>query len=121
MASVGFPCLWRTYWFDLGGGVVPTSFSSQFHYAMRNNSNQFDDFDKYNEPRLHMERLLKARLIEFNLSLRILCPLEAAGINTLGDLIKHSKKSLRKFHQLGRISVETLETFLRYHGLELAQ
>lgn len=68
-----------------------------------------------------MERLLKARLVEFDLSLRILCPLEAAGIRTLGDLIKHSKKSLRKFHQLGRISVETLENFLHYHGLELAK
>ena len=63
-----------------------------------------NEFDKYDEPRLHMERLLKAHLVEFDISLRILCPLEKAEIN-----------------QLGRISVETLEKFLAYHGLSLAK
>ncbi len=79
------------------------------------------DFDKYDEPRLHMERLMKVRLVEFDLSLRILCPLERAGIKTLGDLVKHSRKSLRKINQLGKLSVETLEKFLDYHGLSLAK
>lgn len=79
------------------------------------------EFDKYDEPRLHMERLLKVRLVEFDLSLRILCPLESAGIKTLGDLTKQTKKGLRKIHQLGKISVETLENFLAYHGLALAK
>lgn len=80
-----------------------------------------NDFDKYDEPRLHMERLLKAHLIEFDLSLRILCPLEKAGIRTLGDLVKQTRKSLRNINQLGRISVETLESFLSYYGLALAK
>lgn len=79
------------------------------------------DFDKYDEPRLHMERLMKAHLVEFELSLRILCPLEKAGIRTLGDLVKHTAKGLRKINQLGRISVETLERFLAYHSLSLAK
>lgn len=68
-----------------------------------------------------MEKLLNAHLIEFDISLRILCPLEKAGIRTLGELIKQSAKSLRNINQLGRISVETLESFLTYHGLSLAK
>lgn len=102
--------------------MVPTSFSTpQIQITMYDNSDQQIDFDKYDEPRLHMERLMKAHLVEFDLSLRILCPLESAGIRTIGDLIKHSKKSLRKIHQLGRISVDTLERFLHYHGFALAE
>ena len=80
-----------------------------------------NDFDKYDEPRLHMEKLLSAHLIEFDLSLRILCPLESAGINTLGDLVKHSKKSLRKIRQVGELSIEILQNLLVRLGLSLAQ
>lgn len=79
------------------------------------------DFDKFDEPRLHMERLMKAHLIEFGLSIRILIPLETAGIRTLGDLTKQTRKSLRKIKSLGRISVEKLESFLAYHRLSLAE
>ena len=55
---------------------------------MYKNPSPADSFDKYDEPRLHMEKLLKARLTEFDLSLRILIPLEKAGVKTLGDLVK---------------------------------
>lgn len=79
------------------------------------------EFAKYDEPVLHMERLLKARLVEFNISMRILCPLDSAGIKTLGDLLKQSKRSLREIKQLGKLSVETLEKFLAYHRLSLAK
>lgn len=79
------------------------------------------DFDWYDEPRLHMEKLLSVNLIEFDLSLRILCPLESAGVRTLGDLVKHSRKSLRRIRQLGKLSVETLENLLTYLGLSLAK
>lgn len=82
---------------------------------------QNNPFDKYDEPRLHMERLLQARLVEFDISMRILCPLDKAGIKTLGDLVKQSAASLRKIPQLGKISVETLEEFLTYHKLSLAK
>lgn len=80
-----------------------------------------NEFDKYDEPRLHMERLLKAHLVEFDLSIRILIPLEDAGIITLGDLTRQTKKSLREIKSLGRISVEKLERFLAYHHLSLAE
>lgn len=82
---------------------------------------QHCEFDKYDEPRLHMERLMKVRLVEFDISIRILCPLESAGIRTLGDLVKQTKKGLRKINQLGKTSVEFLEKFLEYHGLSLAK
>ena len=78
-------------------------------------------FDKYDEPRLHMERLMKVRLVEFDLSLRILLLLESAGIRTLGDLVTQSKKSLRRIKNLGRKSVEHLESFLTRQGLTLCQ
>lgn len=84
---------------------------------MYENTSIDNEFDKYDEPRLHMERLMQARLVEFDLSLRILNPLESAGIRTIGDLTKQTNKSLRKIRQLGRISVAILERFLKYHGL----
>lgn len=80
-----------------------------------------NDFDKYDEPRLHMEKLLSTHLIAFDLSLRILYPLESAGIRTLGDLVKHSKKSLRKIRQVGELSIEILQSLLVRLGLSLAQ
>jgi len=104
--------------------VVPTSF---FHtnlsilITMYDVPSTSDEFDKYDEPRLHMERLLRAKLVEFDISLRILCPLEKAGIRTLGDLVKRTHSDLRNISQLGKISVETLEKLLDTLGLSLAK
>lgn len=110
------------YWFDFGGGVVPTSFriNPSILITMFEIPKPSTDFDKYDEPRLHIERLMKARLVEFDLSLRILCSLESAGITTLGDLVKQTRVSLKRINQLGKISVCKLEDFLAYHGLSLA-
>ena len=63
-----------------------------------------DDFDKYDEPRLHMERLLKAHLVEFDLSLRILFPLEKAGIKTIGQLLQINRTGLLNIPNIGIIS-----------------
>ena len=82
---------------------------------------EVDSFDKYDEPRLHMERLLKAKLVEFDLSLRILIPLESAGIITLGDLVKQSRESLRKIKQLGKVSVEKFVNLLENNYLSLSE
>lgn len=83
--------------------------------------NPTNEFDKYDEPRIHMERLLKAPLVDFDISLRILIPLESAGIRTLGDLTKQTRKSLQAIKSLGRISVEKLDCFLAYHRLALKE
>ncbi|MBD5204532.1 MAG: hypothetical protein HDS82_06685 [Bacteroidales bacterium] len=79
------------------------------------------DFDKYDEPRLHMERLMKAPLVDFDISIRILIPLDEAGIRTLGDLTRQTKEGLRKINLLGKLSIDKLESFLAYHRLSLAQ
>ena len=76
-------------------------------------------FDKYDEPRLHMERLLKTNLVEFDLSLRLLIPLEGAGIKTLGDLVKQTRTSLRQIRNIGVAAVDKLATFLHKQGLSL--
>jgi DNA-directed RNA polymerase alpha subunit len=78
-----------------------------------------NSFDKYDEPRLHMECLLKAHLVEFDFSLKLLLPLEEAGIRTLGDLVKHSRRSLQKIPQIGRTSIDHLEALLHRLGLTL--
>ena len=79
------------------------------------------DFDKYDEPRLHLERLMKAHLVDFDLSLRILLRLEEAGIRTLGDLTIRTREQLLGINQLGVVSVQKLEDLLTYLGLSLAQ
>lgn len=78
-----------------------------------------DSLEKYEEPKLHMERLMKVRLIEFDLSLRILIPLDKVGIRTLGDLTALTAKELMKVNQLGKTSVNRLIHFLADYGLEL--
>lgn len=80
-----------------------------------------DEFAKYDEPRLHMERLMRVRLVEFNLSLHILIPLEKAGVRTLGDLTRKTRKELLSISQLGKTRVDKLEAFLKYNMLSLAK
>ena len=80
-----------------------------------------DEFDKYDEPRLHMERLMKTHLIEFDISMRILIPLEESGIRTLGDLVKQTRDSLMKIRMIGCNYVDQLERFLSNLDLKLAQ
>lgn len=103
--------------------MVPTTFclTPPKIIAMFVTPTESNEFDKYDEPRLHMERLMKAKLVEFDLSLRILILLDKAGIKTLGDLVKQTKESLHKISQIGKISVETLENFLVYYGLSLSE
>lgn len=75
--------------------------------------------DKYDEPRLHMERLMRVRLVEFDLSLRILIPLESAGIKTLGDLTSKSKSDLKRIKSLGAVAIGKLVKLLDHQGLSL--
>ncbi|MBD5183388.1 MAG: hypothetical protein HDS97_00625 [Bacteroidales bacterium] len=86
-------------------------------YVTPDNANEYD---KWDEPRLHMERLMRVKLIEFDLSMRILLPLEAAGIKTLGDLCAQSKRSLLKINRINRVTVSKLQDLLCSLGLELS-
>lgn len=79
------------------------------------------DFDKYDEPRLHMERLMRVRLTEFDITLRTLILLERGGVKTLGDLCALSREELLKIPQIGKTSADRLEAFLAYYDLSLRQ
>lgn len=113
------------YWFDLisrwAGWFPPTIFIPfLIMYATPPSPNN-SEFDKYDEPRLHMERLMRVKLVEFDISLRILIPLEKAGIKTLGDLTSRSVADLKKISQLGVKSIATLERLLDRLDLHLAK
>lgn len=84
-------------------------------------SNTIDPFDEFDEPRLHMERLMAAKLVEFDISIRILIPLEDAGIKTLGDLCATTEKDLRKIRLIGKTSVKKLKELLDRLDLSLAK
>lgn len=105
-----------------GGGGSPSLFCFLINYAiMYSAPTPLDDFAKYDEPRLHMERLMKARLVEFDLSMHILIPLDNAGIKTIGDLTSKTRMDLMNIRRLGVISVGRIEDFLSYHGLTLSK
>lgn len=77
-------------------------------------------FDYFDEPRLHMEHLLKTHLIEFDaLSLRILILLESAGIRTLGDLINYEHDKLKLIPQLGKLSIQKIDDLLERLDLKM--
>ena len=77
------------------------------------------DYDKYDEPRLHMERLMRVRLTDFDIPLRILIILERGGVKTLGDLCSLSRKDLMMIPQIGKTSAERLEAELARYDLSL--
>lgn len=106
--------LWL-YWFDLGEGVVPLAFLS--YNKMANTEN----LDRYEEYRLHMETLLSTHLIEFDLPLRILAPLERAGKRRLGDIVNMTRDELITINRLGISAVESIEKILSALGLKLKQ
>lgn len=111
-----------SYWFDFGGrgGSLPLFNSQSLNIMYAVPTKESNSFDKYDEPRLHMERLMKAYLVEFDLPLSILIPLESGGIKTLGDLVKQTRDDLLKIKLLGVARISKLELFLGRYGLELA-
>lgn len=68
-----------------------------------------------------MEKLLQAPLVDFDISLRILLPLEAVGVRRLKDLVKYSRKRLLKVNRLGVLAVSELEALLARLDLSLAK
>lgn len=100
--------------------MVPSAFFILNTIFMIFKPPQSNEFDKYDEPRLHMERLMRVRLSEFDLSLRILCPLESAGIKTIGDLVKCDKRRLAQINMIGQKSISILESFVERYGLRFS-
>jgi len=73
--------------------------------------------DEFDEEILRMRQLLKARLVDLDLSVRALNCLKAAEIETLGDLVQYNKSDLLKFRNFGKKSLTELEALLDMKNL----
>ena len=67
---------------------------------------------EFDEEILHMRQLLKTRLVDMNLSVRALNCLQAADVDTLGDLVQYNKTDLLKFRNFGKKSLSELDDLL---------
>ena len=72
----------------------------------------FDTNEEFDEEVLHMRQLLKTKLTDLNLSVRALNCLEAAEVDTLGDLVQFNKTDLLKFRNFGKKSLTELDDLL---------
>ena len=66
---------------------------------------------------LHIQQLLKTKMINFNLSFRTLNCLRAAEVESLGDLVKFNKNDLLKFRNFGKKSLTELDELLESMSL----
>ncbi len=72
-------------------------------------SNTAKEFD---EDMLHMRQLLKAKLSDQDLSVRVLNCLKAAEVDTIGDLMRFNRNDLLKFRNFGKKSLTELDDLL---------
>lgn len=70
------------------------------------------DTDEFDEDSLHMRQLLKSKLSGLDLSVRALNCLNAAGVDTLGDLVSLSRGDLMKIRNFGKKSLTELDELL---------
>ncbi|MDR2206769.1 MAG: DNA-directed RNA polymerase subunit alpha [Flavobacteriaceae bacterium] len=72
---------------------------------------------RYDEETMHTRQLLKAKLVDLDLSVRALNCLKAAEVETLGELIAYSKADLMKFRNFGKKSLTELEELVHNKNL----
>ncbi len=72
-------------------------------------SNTAEEFD---EDVLHMRQLLKTKLSDQDLSVRVLNCLKAAEVDTIGDLVRFNRNDLLKFRNFGKKSLTELDDLL---------
>lgn len=81
--------------------------------------------ESYDEESLHMRQLLKAKLVDLDLSVRALNCLKAAEVETLGDLVSYNKSDLMKFRNFGKKSLTELEELVAsknlHFGMDLSK
>ncbi|MEO9257003.1 MAG: DNA-directed RNA polymerase subunit alpha [Crocinitomicaceae bacterium] len=80
-------------------------------------SEEKSEADEFDETSLHMRQLLKAKLVDLDLSVRALNCLKAADVETLGDLVSYNKNDLLKFRNFGKKSLTELEDLVDAKGL----
>lgn len=76
-------------------------------------------FEKYDEPRLHMEQLLSSSIVDFDIPMRIAIPLDNAGIRRMKDLVRLTREELNKVKRIGEKSADEVERILGRFGLSL--
>ena len=74
--------------------------------------------DEFDESSLHVRQLLKTQLVDLDLSVRALNCLQAADVDTLGELVSFNKNDLLKFRNFGKKSLTELEEMVKTKGLE---
>ncbi len=73
--------------------------------------------EEFDEEVLHMRQMLKAKLVDLDLSVRALNCLKAADVETLGQLVQHNRNDLLKFRNFGKKSLAELDQLLVNMGL----
>lgn len=73
---------------------------------------------EFDEDTLKIRQLLKTKLIDMELSVRALNCLQAACLETLGDVVAMHKGDLLKFRNFGKKSLSELEDMVKSKGLE---
>lgn len=73
--------------------------------------------EEFDEEVLHMRQLLKAKLVDLDLSVRALNCLKAADVETLGELVQYNRNDLLKFRNFGKKSLTELDDLLLGMGL----
>ncbi len=73
--------------------------------------------EEFDEEALRMRQLLKAKLVDLDLSVRALNCLKAADVETLGDLVQFNKNDLLKFRNFGKKSLSELDELVEVKGL----
>lgn len=68
--------------------------------------------EEFDEDVLHMRQLLKTKLSDQDLSVRALNCLKAAGVETVGDLVRFNRNDLLKFRNFGKKSLSELDDLL---------
>jgi len=74
--------------------------------------------DEFDESTMHVRQLLKAKLVDLDLSVRALNCLKAADVETLGELVSYNRNDLLKFRNFGKKSLTELEQLVAAKGLE---
>lgn len=71
-----------------------------------------DGNEEFDEEVLHMRQLLKSKLVDMELSVRVLNCLKSAEVETLGELVVFNKTDLLKFRNFGKKSLTELDELL---------
>lgn len=73
--------------------------------------------DDVDDDYVQMRNLLKAKLVDLDLSVRALNCLKAADVETLGDLVSYNRNDLLKFRNFGKKSLTELEDLVAAKNL----